>query len=153
MKPTEARRQKEQGLALVIVMFALIIMSIIGLSIALSAGLEVRSSRNELLADQAFYAAEAGLQDSLNVIRGQRCQIGAASCDPALTSNQVSFNVVSTIATSNAASDTATVPRLSRWLAYNATDNSGVVTLDATNGLYYKVQINTIAGSSDLELV
>src|SRR5439155_21933570 len=129
MKSTEARARKEQGLALVIAMFALVIMSVIGLSIALTAGLEVRSSRNELLANQAFYAAEAGLQDALNVVRGQRCPIGAASCDPTLASNQVSFSVVSTIATSNAANDTATVPRLSRWLTYSATDNSGVVTL------------------------
>jgi Tfp pilus assembly protein PilX len=153
MKPGEAGTRKERGVALVIVMFALVITTIIGLSIAFTAGLEVRSSRNELLANQAFYAAEAGLQDALNVIRGQRCPISASSCDPALASNQVSFGVVAALATSNAAGDTATVPRLSRWLSYSATDDSGVVTLDAANGLYYKVQVNTLAGSADLELV
>jgi len=149
----ETKAQGERGMALVIVMFALVIMSVIGLSIAYTAGLEIHSSKNELLANQAYYAAEAGLQDGLDVIRGHRCPLGATSCDPTLASNKMSFSIASTIATSNVMTDTATAPRLSRWLSYNAADDSGVVTLDATNGLYYKVQVNTIASSSDLELV
>ncbi len=144
--------RQERGMALVIVMFALVVMTIMGLSIAYTAGLEVRSSKNELLANQAYYAAEAGLQEALNVIRGHRCPIGASSCDPVLESNKISLGIASNLSTSNAPTDTATVPRLSRWLSYNAPDDTGVVTLDATNGLYYKVQVETIPGSADVEL-
>ena len=144
--------KRERGAALVIVMFALLIMSVIGLSISYTAGQEVFSSKNELLANQAFYAAEAGLQDALNVIRGQRCPIGAASCNPSLASNKVSFTIVSTPSSSNAASDTSAVARLSRWLSYSALGGTAV-TLDATNGLYYRIQVLPIAGSPDLQLV
>lgn len=50
----QAGQQNERGSALVMVMFSLVIMSIIGISLVYSATNEMRGSKNELLANQAF---------------------------------------------------------------------------------------------------
>jgi hypothetical protein len=157
MKKSSAGRRGERGAAMVIVLFSLVIMSVIGLSLAYTAGNEVSGSHNELLATQAFYAAEAGAQEALNVMRGHRCPLGATDCSPALASNRINFTVAATPATSNSSSDTVTHARLSRWLSYTAADDTGVVVLDAyadgSPRLSYRVRLNPVAGSSDLELV
>jgi Tfp pilus assembly protein PilX len=159
MKRSQTGKRGERGVALVVVLFSLVIMSVIGLSLAYTAGNEVRGSHNELLAAQAYYAAEAGAQEALNVMRGHRCPIGASDCSAALGSNKINFQIASTPATSNASGDDSTVTfaRLSRWLSYNSTDADGVVALDSyadgTPRLSYRVRLNSVPGSSDLELV
>lgn len=157
VKRKRSGRERERGAALVIVLFSLVIMSIIGLSLAYTAGNEVGGSHNELLATQAYYAAEAGAQDALNVMRGHRCPLGATNCSAALASNKINFAIASAPATSNSSGDTVTYARLSKWLNYTATDETGVVVLDSfadgTPRLSYRVWLNPVAGSSDLELV
>src|SRR2546429_164609 len=101
MNQKKAKMVNEQGSAMIMVMFSLVIMSIIGISIVFTAGQEMRSSKNEMLANQAYYAAESGLQEVVNVLRGNRCPIGATGCDPTVASNQVNFNLAATVSGSN----------------------------------------------------
>lgn len=151
----KAHRQNERGSALVMVMFSLVIMSIIGISLVYSATNEMRGSKNELLANQAFYAAEAGLQEALSVIRGHRCPNDATDCSPSLASNQINFNIAATLSRSNRSNDTVSYARLSRWLTYNAMDSSGVVILNPAESslqrLAYDVRVTMLA-NGDLEL-
>jgi hypothetical protein len=69
---------------------------------------------------QAYYGAEAGIQASLNVLRGNVLPIPLFDPDPAAPENQIDFTKAVTKNTSNLASDPGTVdPRLSRWINYN----------------------------------
>src|SRR5215813_6381557 len=94
---------------------------------------------------QAYYAAEAGLQSSLSVLRGN---VAPDASMPAGT--QISFRNAVTPATSNLATDTAATPRLSAWLGYNYTP-TGATNPDRvsmtpsyapTTGLAYSVQVS-----------
>lgn len=72
---------------------------------------------------QAYYGAEAGIQASLNVLRGNVMPSPLFVANPPGTvapENQIDFTKAVTKNTSNLASDPGTVdPRLSRWLTYN----------------------------------
>jgi hypothetical protein len=81
---------------------------------------------------QAYYAAEAGLQQTLNVLRGNVAPNPVFASDPSggiANENKISFRRALNLATSNASGDTSTTPRLSHWLTYN----SGRVLLPGNN--------------------
>jgi Tfp pilus assembly protein PilX len=156
MKITHVTKGHQEGSALIIVMFSLLVISTIGLSLAFSIEKDVNSSSNELLANQAFYAAEAGLEDAVDVIRGNRCPRDSTdNCvNTALSANQINLLIASTASTSNSSGDSVTYARLSRWLNYNSTGEDGVVILNPTQSsnhrLSYRLQITRIG--SDVEV-
>lgn len=156
MKQFYSPTANQEGSALIIVMFSLLVISTIGLSMAYSIEKDVNSSSNELLANQAYYAAEAGLNDAYDIIRGNRCpQDSTDNCaNAALTSNQINLLIASTASTSNVTADTVAYPRLSRWLNYSATTEDGVVILNPTqssnNRLSYRLQLTRIG--ADVEI-
>jgi hypothetical protein len=74
---------------------------------------------------QAYYAAEAGTQAVMGVLRGNAAPnplFNATSTDQA---NKITFRRTITLATSNAQSDTYAKARLSRWLNYSAAASDG----------------------------
>ncbi|HZS05139.1 MAG TPA: pilus assembly PilX N-terminal domain-containing protein [Blastocatellia bacterium] len=152
MDQGKVKTPNERGSAMIMVMFSLVIMSIIGLSIVFTSSQEMRSSKNEMLANQAYYAAESGLQDVVNVLRGNRCPIGVTNCDPTVASNQVNFSLAASVSSSNRSTDTVDYPRLSKWLNYSSMDDDGVVVLNSSQGLSYAILVNPLAGGN-LEIV
>jgi hypothetical protein len=80
---------------------------------------------------QAYYGAEAGVQASLNVLRGNVMPNPLFVANPAggvAPENKIDFTKALTLSTSNLGSDptTGSFPkRLSRWLAYNYTPAGG----------------------------
>lgn len=56
-------RQSQQGVALIIALFALMLISVIALSVILMAGTETALKGNYKSAMQAFYDAKAGLEE------------------------------------------------------------------------------------------
>jgi hypothetical protein len=80
---------------------------------------------------QAYYGAEAGIQSTLNVMRGNVLPNPLFVANPAGTvapQNRIDFTKALTASTSNLAGDptTAGFPlRLSRWLTYNYTPSGG----------------------------
>lgn len=74
---------------------------------------------------QAYYGAEAGLQATLNVLRGNVMPAPLFAANPAggvAPENRISFAKAVTKSTSNVAGDPASADaRLSRWLTYNYT--------------------------------
>src|SRR5947207_5128179 len=75
---------------------------------------------------QAYYAAEAWMQTTLAVLRGNVAPNPlfdtSSSTAPA---NKISFRKAVTTSTSNLSGDTATSARLSRWLNYNVVTVAG----------------------------
>jgi hypothetical protein len=74
---------------------------------------------------QAYYAAEAGTQAVMGVLRGNAAPtplFNATATDPA---NKISFRKAVTLSQSNTQSDTSANARLSRWLNYSATASDG----------------------------
>jgi len=94
---------------------------------------------------QAYYGAEAGLEASLNVLRGN---IAPNAAMPA--GSTVNFRKAITLTQSNLPTDTSATPRLSGWLTYNYTPTGATipdrVTLTsgytAQTGLAYSVDVS-----------
>jgi hypothetical protein len=74
---------------------------------------------------QAYYGAEAGLQATLNVLRGNVLPNPLFVANPpggVASENRIDFTKALTLATSNLAGDPTSAgfpPRLSRWITYN----------------------------------
>ena len=135
-----SKRESEQGAALItVVLISLLVMSgaLALLLTTTTTTTNAISATDEL---QAYYAAEAGLQDALNVLRGN---VTPHPND----GTKINFKSAINVATSN--NPSSGVPQLSRWLVYNyPTTNPDRVTLSpnysTADGMAY-----TIAGISD----
>ncbi|MFN0123539.1 MAG: pilus assembly PilX N-terminal domain-containing protein [Blastocatellia bacterium] len=149
-------RRTERGTAMVIAMFGLVIISLLGISITFSAGRSVDSSKNELLAGQAYYAAEAGVQQALYIMRGNQAPIGVSDTSASLASNKISLSIAATPATSNASGDSVAWGRLSKWLSYTSTSDTATVTLNPsdpiTKRLSFALRVNDL-GSGKYEVL
>ena len=105
-------RHSEKGAALVIsILIATLLLAVAG-TVILTSGMSATTSIDATAELQAYYAAETGLESTLNVLRGHRQPNGIAS------TTRMGFRTAVTPATSNHANDTATTARLSAWLNY-----------------------------------
>jgi len=98
---------------------------------------------------QAYYAAEAGVQSALSVLRGNVPARGGMAL-PAGTKMKNNFRAANLLSTSNMAADAATTARLSGWLPYNGTTTAArvPVSTDAGNQLFYDLSISDPADPS-----
>jgi hypothetical protein len=140
-------RENERGAALVM---ALLISFLLLIA---SAGLLMETTKNTtnvtdgISEQQAFNAAESGIQSAVHVLRCQKNTLAGCSdvvanplidtslpaTDPA---NQINYTKALALATSNKATDTTGVARLSRWISYNANDATGRVPIDSNGPAY-----------------
>ncbi|HKO97889.1 MAG TPA: hypothetical protein VJU86_12900 [Pyrinomonadaceae bacterium] len=102
---------------------------------------------------QAYYGAEAGIQATLNVLRGNVMPSPLFVANPAGTvaqQNRITFTRALQQATSNLAGDPAALsPRLSRWINYNYTpsglgyaDRVGISAgYNPFNGIAYSITV------------
>jgi hypothetical protein len=113
----------ERGAAMVMVLLMAFLL------LAASAGLLLESSMNTAnvsdatAEQQAYNAAESGIQASLNVLRGntiptELLDTGLPASDPA---NLIDFKKAISLTDSNYNGDPVTTARLSRWITYNYT--------------------------------
>ena len=123
VKEIKRDRTNEKGAAVVM---ALLISFLL---LVASAGLLMESSMNtqnvtDLTAEQqAYNAAESGIQSAVNVLRGNvvpspLIDSSKPATDPA---NKINFVKALKLSSSNLSGDTSTVPRLSRWMSYHST--------------------------------
>jgi hypothetical protein len=127
-------RENERGAALVTSLFIGILMLAAGGALILSTSLANTTAVDSTAETQAYYAAEAGMQETLNVFRGNK--------SPVLTFSQADATVMG-----NAAGDSATWSRLSNWLTYDSTYTDRVVltsNYSPLNGLAYKVAVYAV---------
>ena len=141
-------------------MMSMTLMTVLGLSLVFSASNENLSSNSETLANQAYYAAEAGLDEALMVMRGNRAPLGVTIPNAADPLHQINFGIAATKISSNtAAENTAnavTYPRLSRWLLYSSPTDSGAVVLNpgdpANKQLSYQLRIEKVPGTAEVQI-
>ena len=120
-------RKKERGAALIsTLLFSALLLTAGGMLILTTTmtGTNTFDSASEL---QAYYGAEAGIQATLNVLRGNVMPnplFVSNPIDGVAKENEIDFKKALTRSTSNLASDPNTggfPARLSRWLTYNYT--------------------------------
>lgn len=122
--PTSQRKIKsERGAALITVLMMSALLLTAGGALILTTSLAGTNTVDAAAEMQAYYGAEAGLQATLNVMRGNVLPSPLFVANPAGTvapQNRIDFTKALTGATSNLAGDPAGSPtRLSRWLSYN----------------------------------
>ena len=110
----QVRHSDERGMALITALLLSTMLLTAGGALILTTAMSATNAYDSTSETQAYYAAEAGLQATLNVLRGN---VGP---------NVLTYRIAVTPADSNAAGDpatTAAVPysRLSKWLTYDAT--------------------------------
>jgi len=117
----------ERGAALISVLLISALIMTAGGMLILTTTISATNTFDAAAEMQAYYGAEAGIQASLNVLRGNVLPNPLFVPNPAggvAPENTIDFTKALTAATSNKASDptTAGFPlRLSRWLSYNYT--------------------------------
>src|SRR5215218_6706118 len=129
------KRNRERGAALITMLLVSLLVLAGALTLLLStttSAMNAISSTDEI---QAYYAAEAGLQDALNVLRGN---VAPHPND----GTKINFKNAINVGTSN--NPSSGVPQLSRWLVYNyPTSNPDRVTVSPsytpTDGMAYAI--------------
>jgi len=137
------KRGNERGAALITMLLASTLLLGAGGALIVATSMSAANSADALAEMQAYYAAEAGLQATLNVLRGNR----AAS--PALASGQkIDFRKAIDFSTSNdvGGGDTSNFARLSRWLPYSSDAPGSRVSIG--NGVEYEVRLDKRKGDS-----
>src|SRR6266851_1795611 len=138
-------KKGERGAALITVLFISTLLLAAGGVLILATSTASRTAIDSTAEMQAYYIAEAGLETSMNVLRGN---LAPNASMPAGT--QISFRNAVTLSTSNLSTDTSARARLSGWLNYSYTP-SGVTNPDrvpltagytAMTGLAYSVDVS-----------
>ena len=119
-----------------------------------SAGLLMESSMNTqnvtdaTAEQQAYNAAESGIQSAVNVLRGNTVPNPLIDSSKPATdaANKITFVKALKPPTSNTTGDTSGTPRMSRWVGYDSTCNErvdlGGQTCDRNNGYGYSLAIS-----------
>ena len=114
---------RERGAALITTLMLSALLFAAGGMLIITTTMTGLNSIDSAAESQAYYGAEAGLQASLNVLRGHVMPNPLFAANPAggvAPANQITFAKAVQTANSNLASDPAgTLPRLSRWLTYS----------------------------------
>jgi hypothetical protein len=114
---------RESGAALVMVLMITLLLSIAGIGVLLGASMNTANVTDAAAEQQAYYAAQSGIQSALNVLRRNTTPSPLLdSGKPATHSdNKIDYAKAIKLNTSNAPDDPSTTARLSRWLNYNYT--------------------------------
>lgn len=135
LKSTEhSERHGERGAALWTTLVVAMILLSVGGVLLLTTSMSATNSVDSVAETQAYYAAEAGLQESLNVLRGN------------VSTPTFTFATAADTGSGNLAGDATPYSRLSKWLPYgNTSGYSDRVTLTSSytslSGLAYSVQV------------
>ncbi|HKP71988.1 MAG TPA: hypothetical protein VJT82_03555, partial [Pyrinomonadaceae bacterium] len=143
---TSKNRRSERGAALIMMLLISMLLLAAGGALIMTTALSTTTLYESTPETQAYYAAEAGLEDAMAVLRGNVAPQGGGAAAPlggfmasvapgggsttttTITDAQkISLRRAVEHATSDAANDPAAAPqlRLSRWLTYNYTPPSG----------------------------
>ena len=119
-------RNNERGAALLTVLLFSVLLLSAGGALIMTTALSATNSFDATAETQAYYAAEAGMQATLFVLRGNAPPNPLFdTSSPTAAANKLTFRKAVTLSSSNYAGDTATSARLSRWLNYNVATPAG----------------------------
>ncbi|MDQ6788870.1 MAG: hypothetical protein M3033_18865 [Acidobacteriota bacterium] len=133
-------RENEKGAVMVTVLLISLLLLVASAGVLLETTMNTRNVSDATADQQAYNAAESGIQSALNVLRGNVAPnplFNATASDPA---NKIDFKKALRLTDSNLAADTSTVPHLSRWgLTYNP---DRVQIGDPTQGYAYSLALS-----------
>jgi hypothetical protein len=141
----QVERKGERGAALLTTLLISMLLLSAGMALVTTTSLSTTTSIDSTSEMQAYFAAEAGIAATLNVLRGN-----VALHDLTPTTTGMNFRTAALPALSNRTTDTSGVARLSGWLTYSYQNASAAtdwrVPLTASysplNGIAYKVEIS-----------
>lgn len=140
-------KKSEKGAAMVMVILVSFLLLVACAGLLLETSMNSANVTDAVAEQQAYYAAESGIQSGLNVLRGNTQPLTAsiesdsdfwassfnplnlietkvsAQASPSPTPERIDFRKAVTPKTSNYANDPSNKPRLSRWLNYNYTSS------------------------------
>src|ERR1051325_3232902 len=117
------RISDERGAALITVLLVSIPLLLAGGALILTTSMSASNTADAAAETKAYYAAEAGTQQVLRVLRGNSAPSPLFASNPVggvASENLIDFRKAVSTSTSNSSGD-ASGPRLSRWLAYDGT--------------------------------
>jgi hypothetical protein len=110
-------RGGERGAALITALLVSMLLLAAGGALIYTTAMSATNAVDSTAEAQAYYAAEAGLQSALSVVRGNVAKQATLNL-PAGTTVKNNLRVINQISTSNLASDSPGAARLSGWLPY-----------------------------------
>ncbi|HEY8562637.1 MAG TPA: hypothetical protein VIL74_19825 [Pyrinomonadaceae bacterium] len=118
MKSVKNRQSEKGAVMVMVVMISLLLLAAVG-GLLLEVSMNTANVSDATAEQQAYNAAESGIQSSINVLRGNvKLDPSKPASDPV---NEINFRKAVTVSTSNKSGDSSTVARLSRWINYNYT--------------------------------
>ncbi|HUF05230.1 MAG TPA: hypothetical protein VMM38_13780 [Aridibacter sp.] len=116
-------RNSERGAAMVTVLLVSFLLLVGSAGLILEAALNSANVTDAVSEQQAYHAAESGIQRTLDVLRGNVVPsvLLDGSESAGHINNQIDFTKAVTPAFGNLPTDSSTVSRLSRWIAYDGT--------------------------------
>ncbi|MBX7171305.1 MAG: pilus assembly PilX N-terminal domain-containing protein [Pyrinomonadaceae bacterium] len=115
--------EQQKGAALVMVLMIILLLSIAGIGLLLSSSMNTANVTDAIAEQQAYYAAQSGIQSAINVLRRNSTPnpLIDASKPATDSSNKIDYAKAVKLNTSNSPDDPSSTARLSRWLNYNYT--------------------------------
>lgn len=138
--PILRNRESEKGAAMVMVLLVSFLLLIASAGILLEATMNTANISDATADQQAYNAAESGIQSALNVLRGNVKPNPLFNSTASHADNQIDFKKALKNSTSNLSSDAASEPaRLSRWGMTYAPDRVKIG--DTAKGYAYKISL------------
>lgn len=118
-------RKNEKGAALVMVLLVTSLLLVAAIGLLLETSINAANVTDAVAEQQAYNAAESGIQSAINVLRGHTTPNPLIDSGKPAThqNNRMDFAKAVKLNTSNFTGDTSTQARLSRWINYNYTPN------------------------------
>ena len=131
----KTERNNERGAALVTMLLVSLLILTAGGALIVTTSMSATNSVDATSEIQAYYAAEAGNQAVLDILRGNVSPNPTFVTNPSgevASQNKISFRKAVTISSSNVSGDTAAA-RLSRWMTYDTSFDPARVTLSTVD--------------------
>jgi hypothetical protein len=160
------RTHDERGAALISTLLISALLLTAGGMLILTTTMSATNSFDAAAEAQAYYGAEAGIQASLNVMRGNVMPAPLFVANPTgsvAPENKISFYKAKTNSWSNLAGETSGFPaRLSRWIFYYYTPPGGTYAdrvsfsgpgYNPFNGIAYSLKVSPVNGTGPSRLL
>lgn len=140
--------QSERGAALITVLLISVPLLMAGGGLIMITSMGVSNTADAAAETKAYYAAEAGAQQVLGVLRGNVAPSPLFATNPSgsvAPENKISFKRAVGLSTSNLSGDSSSEARLSRWLSYSSTYSDRiplVANYSPQNGMAFGTSLN-----------
>lgn len=126
-QPKLKNRDGERGAALVMVLLVSFLLLVVSAGLILETTMNTANVTDAVAEQQAYYAAESGIQSTINVLRRNTVPspLINASKPSSDSDNKIDYARAITLSSSNKSDDPSADARLSRWLNYNYTPDGG----------------------------